>query len=149
MTLYEELTTGILAEQIAPYIISGNDGEINRLLTEQNISVNGSVSVNTFAIWCAETGMRAVITDQAVNPASPLRSIALTLLDLLQGNLTPASLDLSIAQNVDMLHVWVTAGLLTTAQEQELILLSKKLISRAEQLGIDCSITEIAKSLRG
>jgi len=147
--LADELTTGPLAAEIAPFITSGDDGAIAEILNRKDISINGSVSVNTFAMWCATTGMRASIQDHANDLASPLRSIALTLLDLLQGNLNPPSLDLAIAGNVAMLDAWVLAGILTTVQKAELVALSQKLISRAEQLNIDASIPIIAKSLRG
>lgn len=149
MSLFDELTTGLFAAEIAPFILSGNDSAISELLNGKNISVNDSVSVNTFALWCASTGMRATIQDHAGNTASPLRSIALTLLDLLQGNLQPASLDLSVSGNVVMLDAWIAAGALTQSQKDELILLSQKTVSRAEQLGIDCSIPAIAFALRG
>ena len=135
MALYNELTTGPLSNEIAPYIIHGNDGAIFNILNRKDISVNGSVNINTFAIWCASTGMRATIQDQANNVSSPLRSIALTLLDLLQGNLNPPALDLANPTNVAMVEVWVTAGLLTTAQRDDLLNLSKKLISRADGVG--------------
>lgn len=149
MALYNELTTGPLSSEIAQYITSGNDGAIFDILNRKDIPVNSSVNINTFAIWCASTGMRASIQDQANNVNSPLRSIALTLLDLLQGNLNPPALDLSNSINVAMVEAWVTAGLLTSVQRDELLNLSKKLISRAEQLGIVVTIENIANALRG
>ena len=147
MTLLEEITTGTLATELAPLVTANDYRGIANVLNRKDIVTTGSISVNKFAIWCAETGMRAAIADQATNPASPLRSIALTLLDLLQGNLTPASLDLSIPQNTEMLHAWVLAGLLTTEQEQELITLSQTLISRAEQIGLTVDANLVAEAL--
>lgn len=147
MTLLEEITNGPLSTELAPLVIANDYRGIANTLNRKDIVTSGSITVNKFAIWCAETGMRAAINDQASTPASPLRSIALTLLDLLQGNLTPASLDLSIAQNVDMLHAWVLAGLLTTEQEQDLIVLSQTLISRAEQIGLTVDANLVAQAL--
>jgi hypothetical protein len=147
MTLLTEIQTGTLATELAPLVIANDYRGIANVLNRQDITVAGSVPVNQFAIWCASTGMRAAIADQAANPASPLRSIALTLLDLLQGNLTPANLDLATVQNTQMLHAWVLAGLLTTAQEQELIVLSQKQISRAEQIGLTVDANLVATAL--
>ena len=147
MTLLEEINTGPLAEELAPLVTANDYRGIANALNRKDIVTAGSITVNKFAIWCAETGMRSAIADQAANASSPLRSIALTLLDLLQGNLTPASLDLSIAQNVEMLHAWVLAGLLTTEQEQELITLSQTLISRAEQIGLTVDANLVAEAL--
>ena len=147
MTLLTEINTGPLAIELAPLVVANDYRGIANVLNRKDIVTTGSISVNKFAIWCAETGMRAAIADQAANSASPLRSIALTLLDLLQGNLTPASLDLSIPQNTEMLHAWVLAGLLTTVQEQELITLSQTLISRAEQVGLTVDAKLVGEAL--
>ena len=147
MTLLTEINTGSLATELEPLVLANDYRGIANALNRKDILTSGSITVNKFAIWCAETGMRSAIDDQATNPASPLRSIALTLLDLLQGNLTPASLDLSIEQNKAMLHAWVLTGLLTTAQEQELITLSQTYISRAEQIGLIVDASLVAEAL--
>jgi len=147
MALLEEIQNGTLAAELAPFVATNDYRAIANRLNQADIQTPGSIMVNKFAIWCAETGMRAAINDQAANPASTLRSIALTLLDLLQGNLTPPSLDLSITQNKAMLHAWVLAGLLTTEQEQELITLSQTYISRAEQIGLTVDANLVATAL--
>ena len=96
MTLLEEINTGTLATELAPLVTANDYRGIANALNRKDIPTVGSISVNTFAIWCGETNMRAAIADQASDPASPLRSIALILIDLLQGNLTPANLDFSL-----------------------------------------------------
>jgi hypothetical protein len=148
MALLDELTTGPLAAEIEPFIADGDDGEIYAILHRKDIPVNGAVAVNDFAIWAASTGLRAAIQDHADNASSPLRSIALTLLDLLQGNLAPA-LDFGNAANVTMLNSWVAAGALTTPQRDTLLTLSQKLISRAEQIDTPVTYETIATALRG
>lgn len=149
MALHDELLNDPSGFGYAPFIASGNDGAIYALLNAKTISVNGIIKVNTFAMWAASTGLRSAIEDHSVNAVSPLRSIALTLIDLLSGNLDPHALDLSAAGNVAMLGAWVTAGVITAQQEGDLIALSQTLISRADQLGFDCSIPAIASALRG
>jgi hypothetical protein len=142
MSILDELTTGPLAAEIAPFIASGDDGAIYAALHRKDIPVSGAVAVNDFAIWAASTGLRAAIQDHADNAESPLRSIALTLLDLLQGNLAPA-LDFGNAANVTMLNAWVAAGALTIPQRDDLLTLSQKLISRAEQVNIPATLIDI------
>ena len=82
----------------------------------------GTVSVGDFASWAAATGMRAVIEDHAANAASPMRSIALALRDVLTGATGGIRLDLQT--NVDMLAAWVSAGLLSTANRDALLALA-------------------------
>lgn len=82
---------------------------------------SGPVSRNSFAIWCGETGLRAVIEDVATDKASPLRSIALLCKDVLAGG--PDILDFSVAGNVAMLQAWVAAGAITQQQADALVAL--------------------------
>lgn len=84
----------------------------------------GTVSVGDFASWAAETGMRAVIEDHAANAASPMRSIALALRDVLTGATGGIRLDLPV--NQQMLAAWVTAGELTTANRDALLALAQQ-----------------------
>lgn len=84
----------------------------------------GTVSVGDFASWAAETGMRAVIEDHAANAASPMRSIALALRDVLTGATGGIRLDLPV--NQQMLAAWVTAGELTTANRDALLAMAQQ-----------------------
>lgn len=132
--LLDELTNGPLAAELAPLIVARNDADIVAVMNRKDIAVYGTISTNDLAIWSASSGLRAAIQDHANNAASPLRSIALTLLDLLTGNLERA-LDFGIAANVAMLEAWVTAGAITENQRDELLALSQKTVSRADQIG--------------
>jgi len=147
MTLYQELIEGPLAAEIAPFIAAGNDGAINAILTRKDIAVYGSISVNAFAIWAAKTGLRAAIQDHAYTLQSPLRSIALTLLDFLQSS-SARSLDFGNSDNCAMLEAWVVAGALTPVQRDDLLAMALTTISRAEQQGVNADIAAIAHSLR-
>lgn len=82
----------------------------------------GTVSVGDFASWAASIGMRAVIEDHAANVASPMRSVALALRDVLAGNIGGIRLDLPA--NVAMLAAWVAAGELSTANRDALLALA-------------------------
>lgn len=145
--LYDELTAGPLSVELAPLITARNDSGIAEIMNRKDISVYSTIKTNTFAIWAASTGLRSSIQDHADNHASPLRSIALTLLDLLTGNLERA-IDLGIQSNIAMLNAWVVAGALTTAQRDELLALSQKMISRADQIG-GVSLSQISDALNG
>ena len=101
------------------------DGELARSLSTNRTS-QGIVPTPVFAAWCSSTGLRAVIEDTSKNPTSPLRSGALAVLDLLKwGSL---GLDLSASQmgqsNIAMLATWVSAGIVTTAQNNALVALA-------------------------
>ena len=146
-TLRDELINGPLAAQIAPLLVSADDVSIAAILNNKNIPVVGTINVNEFAIWAAATGMRAAIQAQADNALSPLRSIALTLLDLLQGNLHPESLNLGLPGNVAMLNAWVNAGLLSQENHDNLIALATNQISRAQQLGISITDVDIRREI--
>lgn len=88
--------------------------------------VRASVPVAILAAWCASSGMRATIQDASQNAQSPLRSSALTLLDVLHG--AASSLDFGASAmgggNVGMLDAWVTAGAMTSAQRDEVLALA-------------------------
>lgn len=151
MTLIElqaELTTGPLAATIAPLIAAGNDGAIETLMNAPYTTTPGAIGRSLFAIWVAETGMRGVIRDHALDVNSPLRSIALSIEDFLQG--AAETLDFAKAQNVAMLSAWVVAGGCTQEQADDLLARAGKSISRAEQVfGESVSVQSIAQALRG
>ena len=146
INLYNELTTGPLSAELAPLITIGDEVAISAVFNRKDILVYSTISTNDFAIWAASTGLRAAIQDHAENASSPLRSIALTLLDLLTGNLERA-LDFGNTANVAMLEAWVTAGAITADQRNELLALSEKMISRAEQLGLEISNMTIRRAI--
>ena len=82
----------------------------------------GTVSVGDLASWAAATGMRAAIEDHATNAASPLRSIALALRDVLVGGASGIQLDLPA--NAAMLGAWVSAGVLSAENRNALLALA-------------------------
>ena len=86
--LQAELSAGPFASELAPLIAAGNDGAIETRLNSAYTTKVGAISRSLFAIWVAETGMRAMIRDHALNTNSPLRSIALSLEDFLGGAAT-------------------------------------------------------------
>ena len=142
-SLLEELTTGPLATELAPLITAGADGAILAVLNRRDIETLGTIKTNPFVIWAAKTGQRAVIEDTASNPLDPLRSIALSLQDLVRGNLDQG-LDFSITDTSAMADTWLAAGKMTQPMYEDLMALATVIISRAEQLGINLSENDIA-----
>lgn len=71
---------------LAAALTAGDDvqaaARLSELLTEVRL-----VPINQLAAWGATTGLRARLQDISVTPAHPLRSIALTALDLLRGTM--------------------------------------------------------------
>jgi len=81
----------------------------------------GTISRAWFATWAAGTGMRAVIQDTANTQGHPLRSIALSCLDVLAG--ASDGIDLGNPANLGMIQAWVQAGLMSQADADALIAL--------------------------
>lgn len=107
--------------QIDPLVIdpdNRNDVGIATILSVGR-TVLGQLPKEVFRRWAASTGVRAVIEDHALDAASPLRSIALTLRDVLWSN-TP-SIDFAITENQQLLQAWVTANAITQEQANALL----------------------------
>lgn len=116
-------------------LINEQPGRVCDLLNAPTRTRTGVVPVSVFAIWCGQTGMRGAIEDAAADKTSPLRSIALTLLDLLRGGVSEG-LDLSNTGNQAMLAAWQAAGAINQAQRDSLIALAQTPCSRAAELGL-------------
>jgi hypothetical protein len=102
-------------------------------------SVVGAVSRQLFAMWAGQTGMRAAIEDAANDKLSPLRSIALTVRDFIQG--AADNLDLSMQQNKDMLQKWIEAGKLSQEAHDALMAMATQVITGTvteHQVRLEC-----------
>lgn len=112
------------AEEVSQIDTELADGRLNAIapILSTGRTRVGTVSVGNLASWAAATGMRAAIEDHAINTASPLRSIALALRDVLVGGTDGIRLDLPA--NAAMLAAWVSAGVLSTEHRDELLALA-------------------------
>ena len=116
--IHTEVTTG------AQYASAYAAKDVQAIQAIYNaVKVNGNIPTVAFVRWSAINNLRGVIQDLANNTASPLRSSALALIDVLRG--ASNGLDLSDSANIGMLNGWVTAGAITAAQETALIALSQ------------------------
>lgn len=145
MGLREEIASGPLAEELSPWVATGNTDMIVKILNEPRFAAPGPCSRARFAMWCGKTGLRAAIQDHADTPESPLRSIALTVIDFLRGSAD--SVDMAEAANQAMLTAWLTAGAISQEQHDELLAISVRTISRAEQAGLVVTAETLAGAL--
>lgn len=117
MTLLDEIKA-----KCSPELLASRDSDaIAAAVNVGRVSL-GYVSREKFAMWAAKHGVRSAIEDHANNQASPLRSIALALLDVLRS--PTEGIDLSVPDNSLMLGVWVQSGEITHAQADELVALA-------------------------
>lgn len=121
---------------LAAAIIAGDDitaaARLSELLTEVV-----PVPINRLAAWGATNGLRARLQDVAVDPNSPIRSIVLTALDLLQGAMSQ-SFDTIVYG--DMLDAIQQAGLMSTTERAALTAIA----TRQRQV----SSSEVADAVR-
>lgn len=147
-TLQTEIASGPLATELAPFVASGSDVEVAVILNDKRFTMPGGVSRGDFALFAGKTGLRSHIQDHADTTTSPLRSIALTLLDFLQGGVSE-TLTLSSAASQQMVGAWVQAGAITADQMAELNALATQPASRADiVLGRDVTVHDIALAVR-
>lgn len=134
MTLLEEITQDPAGLGYAQWL-PDNPGMASWLLNEPRYPAPGRIARADFAVWCGTSGLRAVIEDTATAAGHPLRSAALLLVDFLRGGVAE-TIDLALPSNQAMLAAWVGAGAITEVQRDELVGISNRLVSRAEQLGL-------------
>lgn len=117
MTLLEEIKTKCSAE-----LLASQDADAIADVVNVGRTALGYASREKFSMWAAKHSVRAKIEDHSSNPASPLRSIALALLDVLRS--PTEGIDLSVPDNALMLGAWVQSGEITQAQADELVALA-------------------------
>ena len=145
-TLYDELTTGPLAAELAPLIAEGNDGVIVAVLNRKDIPGKKSITSHDIKAFFSVSGFYIPILD---SPSLACREAILNL------NLFE-SFDISnpayLAKLTSILQGLVEEEMLPAFQQSHMdyvLALGDTFISRAEQLGINPSIQDIATTLRG
>lgn len=106
-------------------------GHVADLLNALTQTMIQDVSAAVGLTWAA-AGPYADIVDAANNTASPVRASCLAVRD---GLLAGQSMVLSNPQMAAMFTDWITAGVITQAQHDALIVLATKPASRAQVLG--------------
>lgn len=132
MSLLTEIQSGSRSTEIAPHIISGNDGLIAEIFNRKDIETFGKVSWSDFVDWSIYYNLMGVIQDTSTDITSPLRSSALALIKMLESTFDGP--DFSKQSNISMLDAWVSAGKISLEAKTSLLSLSKTFISYAESL---------------
>ena len=145
MSLYDELTTGSLAAEIAPFIASGNDGAISEILNRKNITVLCGLTSHDIKQYLSLVGLRLPIIDSTA-PACREATQALDDFDLFA--LDNPTILAKFSAILDGLVAETLIPYFTETHKATILYLANKQISRAEQLGMTIYITSIAQSLR-
>lgn len=105
---------------LAAALTAGDDvaaaARLSELLTEVR-----PVPIHQLAAWGASTGLRARLQDISITSAHPLRSIALTALDLMRGTMAETFDTVAYAPMLDALE---SAGMFTPAERANLAALA-------------------------
>lgn len=120
-------------------------GYVVDALNENTGTRVGMISRSDLTTWAAETGMRSVIEDKAMDTQSQLRASALAILDVLKGS--SEGIDLSKPSNMSILNGWETDGALSTANKNSMLDLAIHPASRMEILGLPYATEEMLREL--
>lgn len=146
MTLIQELTSGPLATELAPYIQTGNDGAILEVLNRKDIPAKGSVATSDIKAFLFAAGFWNTIKHSA-SLACEEAIDALTLFQTFELS-KPVYLT-RLTQVLDALVVEPLVPDFTESHKNMILAMGDILVSRAEQLGISPTIQDIAQALRG
>lgn len=146
---YAALKTYIMADPaLSALQASGDYSGILNALNAKTVAGYGAVDRAKFAKWAAKTKMREVIQDVANTPNSPLRSYALSLLDVVLGGASDG-VDFGDADNVAMLDEWENAVKLSPVNKAALLELATTYISIAQQqFGADITLTDLWEAFK-
>lgn len=105
---------------LPPEVLASRDTVQITSALNQGRTALGLVSCAAMSAWAASNGVRAKVEDHATNPLSTVRSIALAIRDDLTG-MSEVGFDFSNPLKVQMLSALVSAGVLTSAQKDEIL----------------------------
>lgn len=117
MLTLAEVQANMSDSQLSSAISSGNDvlaaARLSELLTQVNM-----IPISTLAVWAAQTGIRASLQDASNTIEHPLRSVALTAIDLLRGNMAENFDTVAYSGLLDALQA---GGIMTQAHRDALM----------------------------
>lgn len=145
MDLYDELTSGPLASELAPHIAAGNDGAIFDILHRKDIPSKGKVTAHDIRQYLMLNDLLLPI--EASNALSCLATKrALEVFPILDLSI-PAVLS-KFEQVLDGLVAETLIPDFTEQHKTDLLSLGDILVSRADQIGEYITIESIAQALR-
>lgn len=146
MTLHDELTIGPLAAELAPLVADGNDGAILEVLNRKDIPAKGKVSAHDIQQYLMLHDLLLTIeSSQTLSCIATKRALEIFPRFDLSNPIILAKFD----QILTGLEQDTLFPDFTTQHKADLLAMGDVLISRAEQLDITPTITDIAQALRG
>jgi hypothetical protein len=146
--LSNELFSDPLALGYALFIADGNHRAIDNILQRKDIVVAGNLSVHDIKQYISIIGLRLPIIDSTTISC---REFNIAIEDFKESgfNLANPLILGKITQVLDDLVAEPMIPDFTETHKLTLLSLGNKTISRAEQLGIDCSLLAISTALNG
>lgn len=147
--LLDELTNDPMALGYAPHVANEDDGAIYALLTDTTLfSKLGWVSVSDLNLWGAQNNAEyQLVETRAADPTDPMYGAANALKRALNRSSDDNAINLADPGVSALLDAWPFADGTGTTKTQ-LIALGTHPASRAEILGLNVTIQQIANTLR-
>lgn len=150
INLIEELTTGPLATELAPYIAIADEDSlktIKEIFERKDIVVPGNLSVHDIKQYISLLKLRLAILDSTTMPCREFN----TAIEDFKDSGFDLSNELIYNRVVEVLDGLISDETLVPAftETNKAILLSlgNKVVSRAEQLGVNISITDLVTAI--
>lgn len=145
--LYDELTAGPLAAELAPFVAARNDAAIVDTMNRKDITVAGNLSVHDVKQYVSLISLRLPILEST---AQSCKEFNLALEDF-----KDSGFDLSnpiilgkITQVLDALVAETLIPDFTNEHKLTLLSLGNKIVSRADQIG-GATLSQISDALNG
>lgn len=146
MSLLDELTTGPLAAELAPLIAAGDDGAIYAALHRKDIVTDGSVTAHDIQQYLMLCDLLIPI-EESTAASCKTATRALSLFPVFRTNIPEVK-----AKLISVLDGLVAETLIpdfTETHKATILAMAQTTVSRAEQIGVNPTIQDIAQALRG
>lgn len=144
--LKAEIQTGSLAAELAPFIVSGSDAEIARILNDPRFTGPKSRIINARTILAEYPGgpiAASVVLDKL--DASTMSAVKWAM-SFIRGD----GIDIGNPVTRSMLDQLASSGVITLAEAENLKLMGNAFVSRAEiALGSMVTHEQVGRALRG
>lgn len=145
LALKNEILSGSLSSELAPFVLDGNDGKISEILYRSDIEILGFISSGDISRYLFLRDLLDIVNDAG----TAARKKVSTVLKVLTG--FDLSKDLDYSKFIELFNLLIAdteLGFLET-DKQALISIARTHTSKARILGINCSVQNIAEALRG
>lgn len=143
--LSEEIISGPLAVELAPFVAEGNDGAIVAILTRKDVPAVGVIQTADIRRYLFLNGLLLKIEEKSTEA----RKQTARALELFPFFTLSSALDLMAFTGLaDALIADTDLGF-TETHKAELLAIAGTLVSRADILGITVTIQDVAQATRG